>query len=363
MLHSRHLRILHLSDRLSDRGGAYVHLRAVVTAQVEAGHAPSLVAGAADGGARWPCPTRVVSGLDARTRAPVDLDRPWRELAPDLVHVHTVMNPDALEWAAARGGVVTVQDHRHFCPYRGKWTREGAPCREPIARTACAGCFEDKAYFDEVFTLTTARLAAVARMEAVVLSRYMREEMIAAGALSARVHVVPPFVHGLDSQPPAEARPCVLFAGRLTEAKGAREAVEAWRRCGLSLPLVMAGTGPLREWAASAGAQVLGWVDRAGMGPLYRRAAALVLPSRWQEPFGIAGLEALTLGTSVAAWRSGGVAEWHPGGASLVEWGDVDALAVALRGCAGRPAAAPPGFDRTTAMRGLEAVYARALSR
>jgi glycosyltransferase involved in cell wall biosynthesis len=125
----------------------------------------------------------------------------------------------------------------------------------------------------------------------------------------------------------------------------------------------MAGTGPLREWAQSAGAEVLGWVDRARMGSLYRRAAALVLPSRWQEPFGIAGLEALTLGTPVAAWRSGGVADWHPGGASLVEWGDVDGLAAALRVCAGHAAAAPRGFDRAAAMQGLDAVYGRALAR
>jgi glycosyltransferase involved in cell wall biosynthesis len=97
------------------------------------------------------------------------------------------------------------------------------------------------------------------------------------------------------------------------------------------------------------------------MAGLYKRAAALVMPSRWQEPFGIAGLEALTLGTPVAAWRSGGVAEWHPGGTSLVEWGDVDALAGALRAVAGGVARAPAGFERATAMAALEAVYQRAL--
>jgi glycosyltransferase involved in cell wall biosynthesis len=357
------VRILHLVDRLTGRGGAYTHLRGVVAAQVEAGHAVCLVAGDADPGPAWPCPTRQARGLESRTRERVDLDAHERDWAPDLVHVHTVTNPLALEWAAGRCAVITVQDHRPFCPYRGKWKRDGQPCREPLARETCAPCFEDTAYFGEVWALTTARLQAVCRMEAIVLSRYMREEMVGAGLDAARVHVVPPFVHGLDGDVPPDGDACLLFAGRLTESKGVRDAVAAWRKSGLALPLVMAGTGPLREWAASEGAEVLGWVEHDHMAGLYRRAAALVMPSRWQEPFGIAGLEALTLGTPVAAWRSGGVAEWHPGGPGLAEWGDVDGLAAAVRACAGGRAAAPAGFARATAMAALEAVYARAVAR
>jgi glycosyltransferase involved in cell wall biosynthesis len=335
----------------------------VLAAQVEAGHAVCLVAGASGGSAVWPCPTRLAPGLEARTRERVDLDAHQGEWKPDLVHVHTVTNPAALEWAANRGAVVTVQDHRPFCPYRGKWTRAGEECPEPLARAACAACFEDAAYFGEVWDLTTARLAALARMEVTVLSRYMRKEMTAAGADPARVHVVPPFVHGLDPGARADGDRCVLFTGRLAEAKGVRDAVDAWRRSGLGLPLVMAGTGPLRAWAEAAGAQVLGWVAHERMAPLYRRAAALLMPSRWQEPFGIAGLEALTLGTPVAAWRSGGIPEWHPGGPSLAGWGQVDALAAALRAVAGQPAGAPAGFERAAAMEALDAVYARALAR
>jgi glycosyltransferase involved in cell wall biosynthesis len=354
------VRILHLVDRLTDRGGAYTHLRGVLCAQAEAGHEILLLAGAAEAAPSWPCPSRIFPGLDARGREPVDLEPSWREWKPDLVHVHTVMNPAVLEWAAARPAVTTVQDHRHFCPYRGKWTLGGKACTEPLARETCAGCFDDGSYFAAVWDLTAARLAAVARTEVTVLSRYMRQEMIAAGADPARVHVVPPFVHGLDLDAQAEGEPCVLFAGRLAETKGVLDAVEAWRRSGLGLPLVMAGTGPLREWAERAGAQVLGWVDHQRMAGLYRRAAALLMPSRWQEPFGIAGLEALTMGTPVAAWRSGGVGEWHPGGPALVPWGDVDSLAAALRSVAGERASAPAGFERTAAMAVLDAVYALA---
>jgi glycosyltransferase involved in cell wall biosynthesis len=192
----------------------------------------------------------------------------------------------------------------------------------------------------------------------VVLSRYMRDELAAAGVPAARIAVVPPFVHGLDAAAPAGGPPCVLFAGRLAAAKGVRDAVEAWRASGVDLPLVFAGTGPLRSALEREGFAVLGWVPHAGLAAVYRRAAALVLPSRWQEPFGIVGLEAMTLGTPVAAWRSGGVAEWHPGGPLLVEWGDVQALAGALRRATSGPRAHPPGgFDPARLMGRLLALY------
>lgn len=308
-----------------------------------------------DGTAAAPCPVDVVPGLDARDRRAVSLQPLAESFAPDRVHVHNVVNPAALEWAAGWPSLLTIQDHRAFCPFRGKWKADGTPCRDPMRREACAPCFEDAGYFREVLGLTEERLAAVRRLRVVVLSGYMRDELVGVGVPAERVQVIPPFVHGLDPDAGTDGPPCVLFVGRLVEAKGVPDAIEAWRRSGVALPLVFAGTGPLRQLAEEAHLEVLGWVPHGRMAAVYRRARALLFPSRWQEPFGIAGLEALTMGTPVAAWESGGVAEWHPGG--LAPWGDVDALAGALRGVIGRPAAASAGFERNALMRRLEELY------
>jgi glycosyltransferase involved in cell wall biosynthesis len=238
-------------------------------------------------------------------------------------------------------------------------------CRQPLTRELCASCFEDAAYFREVHALTERRLLAARRLPVTVLSRYMREELVAAGVPSRGVHVVPPFVHGLDPGAAPSGPPCVLFVGRLVETKGARDAVEAWRRSGVELPLVLAGTGPLRaELEARAGGgegpglEVLGWVPRDRLSGVYRRALALLLPSRWQEPFGIAGLEALHFGVPVVAWKSGGVGEWHPG-PGLVRWGDVEALARALADAVSRRVRLPARFERDEALGRLLAVYER----
>jgi glycosyltransferase involved in cell wall biosynthesis len=130
----------------------------------------------------------------------------------------------------------------------------------------------------------------------------------------------------------------------------------------------MAGTGPLRaELTAQAGRgegpelEVLGWVDRDRLSGLYRRALALLLPSRWQEPFGIVGLEALSFGVPVVAWESGGVGEWHPG-PGLVRWGDVEALARSLAEAVHRRVTLPPRFERDEAIGRLLALYGRIAS-
>jgi glycosyltransferase involved in cell wall biosynthesis len=302
----------------------------------------------------------VASALASRTAAEVpELDAIASAFAPERIHVHTVMNPAALEWAAARGAVVTVQDHRHFCPTRGKWTAAGTVCTEPMRPEVCAACFDDEAYFREVYALTAARLSAIRKMRIVVLSRYMRQELIGVGVAEEQITVVPPFVHGLDAQAQPDGPPCVLFVGRLAATKGPMEALEAWRLSGLDLPFVVAGTGPLRAALEASGAQVRGWLNHQRLSAVYRSARVLVMPSRWQEPFGIAGLEASTLGTPVAAWRSGGVPEWHPG-QGLVPWGDVPGLAAAMREIAGHRPASPAGFARARLMGQLADVYEKA---
>jgi len=333
----------------------------VIRAQRESGHDVRLAVGGDEGRVPPPCPVERVPGLEARESAATPgLDALARAFAPDVIHVHTVVNPAVLEWAADRGALITVQDHRYFCPTRGKWTAAGQVCSGPMTPEACAACFDDEVYFREVYALTAARLAAVRTMRIVVLSRYMKKELAAAGVPEHRIAVVPPFVHGLDLEARPDGPPCVLFVGRLSPTKGAIEAADAWRLSRLDLPMVVAGAGPMRQGLEKRGAEVLGWLDHERLSVLYKRARAVVMPSRWQEPFGIAGLEALTMGAPVAAWESGGVGEWHPG-EGLVPWGNVTALALALREAVGRRAAAPTGFERTALMDRLTDVYEKAL--
>ena len=351
------MRLFHVADRLSDRGGADLALLGVLDALSD-GHELHLAVGRDDGVVHPPCPVSVVPGLDSRTRAGAELDPLLTRLRPDLVHVHNVVNPAVLEWAADRGAVTTVQDHRYFCPGRGKWKSDGRVCGDAMDRAVCADCFDDRSYFEDTLQLTAERLEPLQRMRLTVLSAYMKRELMQVGIPAERIAVVPPVTYGLDLEARADGPACVLFVGRLVEAKGARDALDVWRRSGSDLPFVVAGTGPLRREIEAEGIDVLGWLDRRRLSAAYRRAAVVVMPSRWQEPFGLVGLEALTLGTPVAAWDSGGVREWHPGDELLAPWGDIEGLGRAIRIAPGRAVDPPGGFERHSLTRGLEAVYA-----
>ena len=61
-----------------------------------------------------------------------------------------------------------------------------------------------------------------------------------------------------------------------------------------------------------------------------RRAACVVVPSFWQEPYGLVAAEAVALGRKVVAFAIGGLPEACQGKATLVPPGDVAALAEAL---------------------------------
>jgi glycosyltransferase involved in cell wall biosynthesis len=347
--------VLHLTDRLGGRGGAPRHLQGIVASLVRGGHEVQ-VAGGEGPGAGYECATSVVPGLEARDDAAADLRPLLASFRPDVVHVHTIVNPRVLEWASGERALVTVQDHRYFCPGKGKWTQGGDVCDAAMSEEACRACFDDEPYFRQSLDLTKRRLAALAKLRVVVLSDYMRRELLAVGLRPEAVFVIPPFVHAVDLEAEADGPPCVLFVGRLTEHKGARDALAAWRLSGVDLPLVFAGTGPLRTELEGSGATVLGWLDPPALSRVYRRARALVLPSRWQEPFGIVGLEAQGMGVPVVAWESGGVREWHRG-PHRVPWGDIEALARALRSAVEGPRPAPRVEDPAAPMERLLALY------
>jgi glycosyltransferase involved in cell wall biosynthesis len=81
------------------------------------------------------------------------------------------------------------------------------------------------------------------------------------------------------------------------------------------LPLVVLGEGSLAHAlkfeaaAASVPLMVRGWAERDDVLRALARSTALVFPSLWPEPLSRVLLEALALGTPVAAMETGGTRE------------------------------------------------------
>ncbi len=116
-----------------------------------------------------------------------------------------------------------------------------------------------------------------------------------------RIVVTP---HGVDPQfSPGDDTPgrYLLFVGAIQQRKNPLAAVAAADAVGLPLVVV----GPTRDAALAAeldraGADLRGYVSNEELAELYRAAACLLMPSRY-EGFGLPVLEAMASGTPVVA--------------------------------------------------------------
>jgi glycosyltransferase involved in cell wall biosynthesis len=130
-----------------------------------------------------------------------------------------------------------------------------------------------------------------------------------------------------------------LFAGRLSPEKGAAEAIDIAVAAGVPIDVYGDVYDPAysreqidrrRSWP---GVTVHGAVPRTSLWEAMARAAVVVYPARWDEPFGMAAAEAQACGTPVVAYRRGGLSEVIMDGVTgfLVPADDVRAAAEAVR--------------------------------
>jgi glycosyltransferase involved in cell wall biosynthesis len=171
--------------------------------------------------------------------------------------------------------------------------------------------------------------AALLRQQVVTVSEYLRRRTLEGVGSPARPPLVLPNPIDLaalpEPRPPQERAEEVLFAGRVVADKGADAFVLA---CGAALPRLpgwraaMVGAdrfGPnspetafirdLRPRAARAGVTMRGYRPHDDVMAAMRRAAIVVVPSRWQEPFGLTALEAMASGAALVCSARGGLPE------------------------------------------------------
>ena len=245
--------------------------------------------------------------------------------------VHAQHSLSALGALAGRGAgrvAVTVRDHWPVCFWSTRLSR-GAPCPQCGIRpmTRCVdGHVPAPAplswgaipYMRRDLTVKRAALGRAGATLAV--SESIGAELRAAGI--PRVLVIPNVVDAGEVRALAEGPPSfelpprfLLFVGKLEENKGARHLVPAVAAARTGLPLVVLGEGSLAHTlkfdAASLGVDLVvrGWAHREDVLRAMARATVLVFPSLWAEPLSRVLLEALALGTPIAAMDTGGSRE------------------------------------------------------
>jgi glycosyltransferase involved in cell wall biosynthesis len=126
--------------------------------------------------------------------------------------------------------------------------------------------------------------------------------------------------HGIEADSPVKpglADGPVLWLGRFDPDKGPDLAIDACRKAGL--PLVLAGKcNQSDEWRyldevvrpmLDDGVELILNADRDTTNALLLQAQSMILPIRWEEPFGMVMIEAMAVGTPVVAMRRGSVPE------------------------------------------------------
>lgn len=147
-------------------------------------------------------------------------------------------------------------------------------------------------------------------------------------------------VHGLDALRPLShagfSGPFFMTVGGQEGRKNLRTlyaAMDALYTSGVRIPLVQCGPGMSANTRARAGTVPwlyhVGFVSDAELVTLYRRAVALVLPSRY-EGFGLPVLEAMRAGCPVICADSSALPEVAGSAALLFPWDDAAALAAQM---------------------------------
>ena len=248
-----------------------------------------------------------------------------------------------------------AHDHELTCLRRHGYDPLRRPCARTFAPFPCRLCAFATRPSGMLRALTRDQAGFLREMRGVttfVQGAYMRGRLRANGFAAERLVCVAPFwtdrVRERTDFLPVAAdgmRPLrLLYVGQLVAGKGVRVLLEAAARLRVPFTLTIVGAGRderlLRRRAASCPSGVVrftGW--QADVAPFFAAADVVVVPSLWNEPFCLSGVEALAAGVPVVAFDRGGIGDWlKPDETGVFAPPTAEGLARALEGLAADPA-------------------------
>jgi glycosyltransferase involved in cell wall biosynthesis len=246
-----------------------------------------------------------------------------REFRPDVAfvsHFAYHLSPAMLIGLRGLPTIVSVMDYKCICPIGSKLLPDGTLCpvRAGIVchRNGCVGLahwLRDQPRYALIHN-------AMARVDHVLCpSRWVQAELAAAGVAAEHVPlaVSPP---GPTFRRVPAAWPVFLYCGRLSREKGVGLLIRSFARLRSAVPgvrLRIVGDGPeraslerlVKSLKLADTVTFTGRIPRQHVEDELTDAWALVAPSLWAEPFGLAALEAIVRGVPVIASATGGLAE------------------------------------------------------
>ena len=257
----------------------------------------------------------------------------------DEVVVHKCGDVATLERFPPEKTVYYIHDHEPICPRSYAYTPLKHNCTRAGGMWPCIFCAPLCRSWKPALKRVLSQKRRIAAMKKfsrlVVISQFMKSRLVANGIPAEKVVVDPPKIK-VGATGVADRQIDLLYAGQLIRGKGVHLLLAAIARMKSRCTLDIVGTGNM-EAKLKAIAGQLGIADRVRFNGFQnnpqdwmRAAKCVVVPSFWQEPYGLVAAEAVALGRPVVAFAVGGLPEACGGKATLVPPGDVDALAKAL---------------------------------
>jgi len=258
------------------------------------------------------------------------LDEICGKWQPDIALLHKSRNPQFLEALVERMPTIAlIQDHFLYCLRETRYFPVSRKiCTLPLSWKCLAlGCFMGRPLrygcLPTFYSLKERRslLDVHRRMHrVVVLSNHMKSELVLNGFDPDRIDVIP----GHTSVPEREFPPVseegddILFVGQVIRSKGLDMLVKAMTLLKNPAHLKVVGVGSALE--ANKGlantldisdkVEFLGWVPHHELDKYFEKAALVVVPSVWAEPFCLVGIEAMARSRPVVAFDVGGISQW-----------------------------------------------------
>ncbi|HKB37869.1 MAG TPA: glycosyltransferase family 4 protein [Gemmataceae bacterium] len=248
-----------------------------------------------------------------RIRAIAD-SRPY-----DVIHYHNIslLGPKVLALRPAQGRPVkmyTTHEHWLICPTHVLWKYNRRACEKPD----CLRCTLHARKPPQVWRYTGLLRRMSRNVDQFVSPSRFTAGMHAQRGFPQPVEHLPYFVDRADADwqnpgPRPQERPYFLFVGRLEVIKGLQTLIDVWSRVP-EYDLLVAGTGAHESAlkAQAAGNQrirFLGPQNQKQLGPLYRHALGVIVPSITYETFGMIIIEAFARKTPVIVRDLGALPE------------------------------------------------------
>jgi glycosyltransferase involved in cell wall biosynthesis len=321
------MRVLHVHDRGGFQGGVEQILHDTAAGLAARGHVQGLLTADTS-----PC-ERFSAAFSTIAHTVVQAER----FVPDAVVIHKFQDDRTIDELIDRfPGIQVVHDHDLYCPRRHKYFPLSRRLCETKAGLACAAhlCLIQRGQGGTPLAVTSLtdfrrRKQAAARSELLVAgSRYSADQLELNGFDRGRVRIIPPVPAAVGSPaalPPGKAGR-ILFMGQVVRGKGLDLLLAAAARLQGEWTLDVAGDGPqleeCREQAVRLGigtrVNFAGWVEHASLHDCLLQSSFVVVPSRWPEPFGMVGIEAMSRGRAVVAFATGGIPDWLEDGVTGV---------------------------------------------